>query len=192
MDHVMDTASGRQLDLDRPMADQIVLEDIAGALSRICRFSAQTQRFYSVAQHAVYVSRLLVDGGRRDLALAALHHDSHEAYVGDLPAPLKRKLRDEGSHAYQELCDALDEVIARALGVQFPAEGSEDRRQIKQADTTALLVEARALLHDGGHRLLSGTPDATERMRAAPGLGRLLPPAQAATAFLAAHVRLAS
>jgi hypothetical protein len=53
--HILDTASGRQVDLDAPKADQIDVEDIASALSKICRFGAQATRFHSVAQHALLV-----------------------------------------------------------------------------------------------------------------------------------------
>lgn len=92
---VMNTASGALLDLVNPDPAVIRLEDIAAALSKVCRFGAQTTRFYSVAQHAVLVQRLVVEAGRPDLSLAALHHDSHEAFVGDVTTPLKRML---GSH----------------------------------------------------------------------------------------------
>jgi len=46
--HVLTTYSGRQLDLDEVTADAIFIEDIAGALSKICRFGAQARVFYSV------------------------------------------------------------------------------------------------------------------------------------------------
>jgi 5'-deoxynucleotidase YfbR-like HD superfamily hydrolase len=62
---------------------------LPGALAKICRFGAQTKHFYSVAQHALLVRRLVLDAGHDDLELIALHHDSHEAFVGDLPTPLK-------------------------------------------------------------------------------------------------------
>jgi 5'-nucleotidase len=87
---ILDTASGRKLDLDDPQPDQICLEDIASALSKVCRFGAQPLTFYSVAQHAMHVSRIIAECGRPDLALAALHHDSHEAYLCDLPSPVRR------------------------------------------------------------------------------------------------------
>ncbi len=37
---------------------------------------------------------MVEESGRPDLALAALHHDSHEAYLCDLPKPVKNKLED--------------------------------------------------------------------------------------------------
>ena len=36
--HILDTASGKKLDLDDPQPRNIHLDDIAGALSRVCRF----------------------------------------------------------------------------------------------------------------------------------------------------------
>ncbi len=125
--HVLDTASGRKIDLDQPDPSQISLEDIAGGLSRICRFGAQAVRFHSVAEHAVLVSRLVADGGHPQLGLAALHHDSHEAYVCDIPKPLKRKLSAAGDHTYDEVCEALDTAISAALGIGAISELSSRR-----------------------------------------------------------------
>src|SRR5918994_6288050 len=104
-DHVINTVSGAHLDLADPDPGAIRLEDIAAALSKVCRFGAQTTRFYSVAQHAVLVQRLVVEAGRPDLSLAALHHDSHEAYVGDVTTPLKRML----GRQYHDVCARLDQ-----------------------------------------------------------------------------------
>src|SRR3712207_997946 len=90
--YVIDTASGMRLDLDNPRPEDIRIEDVAGGLSKVCRFGAQAREYYSVAQHALLVQRLLVEAGRPELALVALHHDSHEAYLCDIPTPLKRKI----------------------------------------------------------------------------------------------------
>jgi len=80
--HVLTTYSGRQLDLDNCTPQAIFIDDIASALSKICRFGAQARRFYSVAQHALLGQDILLgDLGRADLSLFALHHDSHEAFV---------------------------------------------------------------------------------------------------------------
>ena len=51
--------------------------------------------------------------------LAKRHHDSHEAHLCDLPSPVKKKLVAANNLAYEELGDALDLVIAEALGVTF-------------------------------------------------------------------------
>src|SRR5215211_3245285 len=90
--HIIDTASGVRLDLDHPRSEDIRIEDVAGGLSKVCRFGAQALEYYSVAQHALLVRRLVEEGGYPELALAALHHDSHEAYLCDIPSPLKSKI----------------------------------------------------------------------------------------------------
>ena len=104
--HVLTTYSGRQLDLDGCTSDVIFIEDIAAALSKICRFGAQSLVFYSVAQHAVLVQDVLItDLQRPGLSLYGLHHDSHEAFAGDLSSPLKAKINAEGNDAYKRLCE---------------------------------------------------------------------------------------
>ena len=119
--HVIDTYSGNRLDLDDPHPDQIALGDIA----KVCRFGAQATRFHSVAQHAVLVMTFKAEALERpDLAAWALHHDSHEAYACDIPRPLKLKLRHSGNAVYDEICEALDVVIAQAVGANRPPKGA--------------------------------------------------------------------
>lgn len=139
--HVITTFSGRQLDLDQCPPESIFVEDVAAALSKICRFGAQVTAFYSVAQHAVLVHDILTEElDRPDLALLGLHHDSHEAFVGDIPSPLKAKLNAEGHGAYGQLCDQLNRAISQALGFDFPAKDSADQKALKLADRSALVL----------------------------------------------------
>lgn len=91
--YVIDTASGRRLDLNNPSPEDIRIEDVAGGLSKVCRFGAQPLEYYSVAQHALLVRRLVVEAGHPKLAQVALHHDSHEAYLCGIPTPFERKIR---------------------------------------------------------------------------------------------------
>ena len=83
--------------------------------------------------------------GREDLALAALHHDSHEAYTCDVPRPLKRLL-DPG---YSKITDGLDRAIATKLEVELPPKGTADGDLVKAADDAVLRIEAEILLHGG-------------------------------------------
>lgn len=185
----IDTASGRRLDLADPCPDNIAIEDIAGALSKVCRFGAQASTFYSVAQHAVLVHDLVVAAGRSDLAAIALHHDSAEAFVCDLPSPLKALLEDEGNHAYRETSDRLDQAIATALGHEPYAERSPGRAEVKLADQRALLIEAAELLPDGGEGIR--THLGAERVAEIEGLlvpfPEPLSPAAAEELFLRTH-----
>lgn len=155
-DYVLTTSSGLELDLDHPRSAQIALEDIASALSKVCRFGAQAQRFYSVAQHAILVCDLVIAAGRPDLALVALHHDDHEAYACDIPSPLKVKMRagtEEGKSVYDEICDAIDGAIAEKFGISFPSKETPDGKVREIADRQALLIEAAHLLYDQGEKV---------------------------------------
>ncbi len=82
------TFTGRRFDLLDPQPEMVDIDDIAHALSMLCRFTGHTGKFYSVAQHSVLVSSLVPIGD----ALVGLMHDATEAYVGDLSSPLKALL----------------------------------------------------------------------------------------------------
>lgn len=125
------TASGRRLDYLLPTEDNIYIEDIATALSRESRFNGHTKAFYSVAQHCVVASQIV----RHEFRLEALLHDATEAYMKDLPRPLKQLLPD-----YQEIEDRLDAVIRGKFGL--PASMSP---HVKSADLVLLATERRDL-----------------------------------------------
>ena len=59
---------------------------LAISLSRINRWNGNTSRPYSVAEHSIRVARILPAG----LKLAGLIHDAAEAFVGDLPYPIRQ------------------------------------------------------------------------------------------------------
>lgn len=92
------TCTGRPWYYESPRPEDVVLEDVAHALSNLCRFGGHVTRFYSVAEHSVLVSRLAADllppDQSRYVALQGLLHDATEAYVVDVPRPLKRLLPD--------------------------------------------------------------------------------------------------
>ena len=106
----MTTLSGRRFTMFDPQPDQIDIEDIAHALSMLCRFTGHTSDFYSVAQHCVIVSRNLPIR----FALEGLLHDAAEAYINDLSRPIKHHPRME---AYRELERGLERVIREKFGL---------------------------------------------------------------------------
>lgn len=140
----VETYCGHYLDYLDPRAEHIELEDIARGLSQVCRFAGQTNRFYSVAEHAVYVRSLVIDAGYPELGFAALHHDSHEAYLGDWPSPLKFVF---DSDRLRELSHAIDMAICDRFGV-CPHELKHP--VIKQMDTLAMRREAATLKYSHG------------------------------------------
>lgn len=140
----VETFCGHFLDYLNPQPDQIELEDIARGLSQVCRFAGQTTRWYSVAEHAVYVRSLVIEAGHPELGFAALHHDSHEAYLGDLPSPLKLVLDSE-------LLRRLSHSIDVALCWRFGLESDSLKHPIvKEMDTLAMRREAATLKYSHG------------------------------------------
>ncbi len=81
--------SGIMIDPLNPKCQEISIEDIAHGLSMICRFAGHTKYFYSVAEHSIITSYRVENKHK----LAALLHDASEAYLLDIPSPLKKKLR---------------------------------------------------------------------------------------------------
>jgi len=79
------TVSGKRVFPLKMKRDDIDIKDIAHALGKICRFGGHSKQFYSVAEHAVWVSKLVPT----ELALFGLCHDNAEAYLGDIVSPIK-------------------------------------------------------------------------------------------------------
>jgi len=82
--------SGMIVDLTDIDPSCITLEDIAHNLSNSCRFNGGCNRFYSIAEHSVNVSTTVADKH----AKAALMHDAHEAYTGDIVRPILEVIDD--------------------------------------------------------------------------------------------------
>ncbi len=82
----MQTFTGRRFWPLDPRADEIHVEDIAHALSMQCRYAGHCLRFYSVAEHSVLLARAMDLYGD---ARWALLHDASEAYLVDVPRPVK-------------------------------------------------------------------------------------------------------
>jgi hypothetical protein len=86
------TLSGRRVDPFAPDPAEIDLDDIAQAMSNQCRFGGHCRVFYSVAQHSCLVADLVAGEGHEAIdQLWALLHDAPEAYLVDLPHPLKHR-----------------------------------------------------------------------------------------------------
>lgn len=140
------TLSGKKFSYQFATADDIEIEDIANALSNICRFAGHLPEFYSVAQHSVLTS-LIVPA---EFAFEALMHDAAEAYCQDIPAPLKALLPD-----YQRIETLVDDLIRQKYGIN-----PEQAAFVKYADLVMLATERRDLDIDDGSvwQVLEGIP----------------------------------
>lgn len=124
-----------------PQPDQICMEDIATALSRESRFAGHTNEFYSVAQHSVMVSDIVV--ALPAYKLWGLLHDASEAYLKDLPWPVKTLCPE-----YKVMERRLMRIIVGKYGLSWP-----QPRAVGRADLIALATERRDLLgHLGPHQ----------------------------------------
>ncbi len=118
-----------------PGIEEIDILDIAHALSNICRFNGHVQKFYSVAEHSCHVHDLIP----KPWQLGALMHDSSEAYLCDLPRPIKHSAGFAEKYLAAEW--HLMTVLAERFRFIWPLVS-----QIKDADNILLHTEASQLL----------------------------------------------
>lgn len=116
--------------------ESIHLRDVAHALSLTCRYAGHVPRFYSVAQHSCLVASFLPS----DKKLAGLLHDSEEAYLLDMPSPIKKSPIFDG---YRAAGKRLRRVIFEAFGVDYALCDEE----VKAADAAAYKLERDAFWH---------------------------------------------
>lgn len=128
----MQTYTGARFYPLDPRPEEIDIVDIAHALSLLCRYGGHVERFYSVAEHCVMMSLAVAP----QHALAALLHDATEAYVVDVPRPLKRQLP-----GYQ----AIEAGVWRAVALHFDL-AFELPIDVHAADNRILLTERAALM----------------------------------------------
>lgn len=103
------TYSGYDLNFLEPSGRGMDVIDIAHSLSLQCRFVGQIPTFYSIAEHSIRVAWFLWDAKRPSLGRAGLFHDGAEAYLCDLPSPLKHLpemqfYRDTENRILNEMC----------------------------------------------------------------------------------------
>lgn len=127
--HWLTTFKGKKFHYLDPQEDEIDIRDIAHALSLTCRFGGHCKEFYSVAEHSVRVAQEVSQENK----LAALLHDAHEAYLHDVPRPVKQDIS-----GYKEIADGIQQAINQKFGV-FPTQ------EIRKADNVLLMTEARDL-----------------------------------------------
>lgn len=133
------TFSEKQIHFKEMSSRDIDINDIAHALSNLCRFGGHCHTFYSVAEHAIGTAALLRrEGYSAHVQFAGLHHDDQESYICDLPTPLKKMLPE-----YGHLEDKVEAAIHECFKIKLT---KKEKQVVKWADKWMCWFEKEKLL----------------------------------------------
>jgi len=154
----IETVSGRYINVLSPNIEDISIEDIAWAISRISRFAGHTvtKQPYTVGQHCVFVSDMILHDNSFNYvkeervlveeSMFALLHDAAEAFIGDIPSPVKH------IPGIREKIDEIENNLLKVIFDNFvgrqPSTGEWDR--VKYYDKRAQFIEANAFMVSRG------------------------------------------
>ncbi len=134
------TYTGKHIDPTNPDMTQVNIQDIAHALSLICRGNGQVKSFFSVGQHCINAAREAIERGySQRVILASLLHDACESYMSDVPRPLKGAMPEY-------VCieeHLLDLIYEKFLGSPLT---EEEAKQVKAIDNDLLYYDLKELL----------------------------------------------
>ena len=131
------TYTGAHFAPTEPAPEGVRIQDVAHALSLLCRGNGHVKQFFSVGQHCLHCAR----EAKARVALACLLHDASEAYLSDVPRPFKASLPE-----YRVLEDRLLAVIyQKFLGSPLTA---REAALVKQVDDDMLYYDLKVLLND--------------------------------------------
>lgn len=132
------TRSGKYVNVFDPVPEMFEIEDIAHALSNIPRWAGHCKSFYSVAEHSVLCARNPSIKDDPKLKYQALMHDASEAFLLDMPSPIKKQLG-----RYKTIEFQLMHVLAKRFDFQFPLS-----EEVKAIDQMILIDEWDQLMTD--------------------------------------------
>lgn len=144
----LETVSGKIFDPLDPKPDQIDINDIAWALSRQPRFAGHTIPYipYSVAQHSIQVMKELAPHGFK-MQFHGLMHDAAEAYLGDIPSPIKKIPGFEKE--IKKIESEILNCIYNAFNVDPPS-SQEEQDLVHHADMVQRAIEAYNFMYSRG------------------------------------------
>jgi hypothetical protein len=129
----IETGSGIAFHFLNPKTKEVIIDDVCGSLSKQCRYTGHTKKFYSVAEHCCHLY---------DYALATkeysvqelrtiLQHDASEAYLTDIARPIKAHIPD-----YKKLEVKIETVLAEKFDLLYPYPD-----WVRELDTRILMDE---------------------------------------------------
>lgn len=149
------THGNRLIDSANPQNSDIHIDDIIHHLAMIPRFGGNLDVHYSVLDHSVYAAMIAKTFLKADdeTVFAVLMHDAQEAYLGDIPTPLKNLLPE-----YKLIEKEFERVIQNQFGIKMTTKMKE---LVKTADLLALKAEKQAFIdsppeHEEHWAFLSG------------------------------------
>ena len=143
------TSSGVKFYPLNPDPQGILIEDIAHALSLLCRGNGHVKVFFSVGQHCIHCAKEAEQRGYSTrLILACLLHDASEAYLSDITRPVKQHLQDYCR--YEE--HLLEVIYKKFLGSPL---SQEEQKLVKIIDDDMLYYDLRDLLNESVGELVN-------------------------------------
>ena len=139
----IETYMGIAFRFSEPDMERVFAADIAHALSMKCRVNGHVRFHYSVAQHSVLMVEWFRENGfPLDTQRMALLHDAHEAYLPDVPAPIKPHLP-----GWRDMENAVQEAIDSRFLEPLPANRWDNHAYaVKLVDAKICITEARTLM----------------------------------------------
>lgn len=130
------TYTGLYVNVFEPTSEMLCIQDIAWALSKQPRFGGHLPVDYSVGMHCLNACDLVSP----KFGLSALMHDASEAYLLDIPSPIKGELVQ-----YKSIELNLMRAISSKFKFEFPLPD-----EVKEADKILLEAEWNRLMigHD--------------------------------------------
>lgn len=131
------TYKGNVFDIVNPTDDMIDIEDVAHSLSLQCRYNGHCKKFFSVAEHSWIMSKIV----SKDAAVYALLHDAAEAYIGDVPRPIKLlipEIKKIENNILQVLLEKFQVILSQEI-----------IDEVKTIDNRMLLTEKEFNMQEG-------------------------------------------
>ena len=97
-DAYLETVNGKSVFPWNLKREDVLIDDIANSLAMQARYNGHLPEFYSIADHSIHVTVLadmlmsekdITPEERRVIRLRALLHDAAEAFISDIPSPVK-------------------------------------------------------------------------------------------------------
>lgn len=144
------TATGKHFYFDNPDPDQIEIADIAYALSHTNRWGGHCYPAFNVAHHSILVSEALMRNGASQMVqLQGLLHDAAEAYLGDIPTPIKSRLPE-----YMAMELLITQQIFEKFGAVLPMDPQVHLHdvEVRRWEYRDLMPDTRAIEAPVGNR----------------------------------------